>query len=91
MIPPQPGKPHVRILASGTVLYWCQTCGKWNESHETRYHTDENALHGAGTTENSDDQSQSGATLSTQPSDSTHTVTDIGGAVRGSFGTHHFL
>ena len=88
IIPPKEGKPHVRILSSGKVLYWCQTCARWNDSHETRFHTDENALCTNSTP--SDDQSQSGATLGTQ-AEYTNLVTDIGGAVRGSFGPPHFL
>ena len=90
LIPPKAGKPHVRILGSGKVLYWCQLCAKWNESHETRFHTDDNALLSRGTTDSTDDQSQSGATIATQPED-VQTITDIGGAVRSSFGPPHFL
>ena len=89
IIPPNPGKPHVRILGSGKILYWCATCGKWNESHETRYHSSENALSaqdGDGAKE--DTQSHSGATLTTQSDDNS---TDLGGVVRGSFGPPHFI
>ena len=93
-IPPKAGKPHVCILSSGKVVYWCQLCSKWNNSHETRFHSDNNALNVRS--ESNDNQSQSGVTLSTQPDDSANPnsgqhVTDIGGAVRGSFGPPHFL
>ena len=60
VIPPKPGKPHVCVLASGKVLYWYQLCGKWNEFHETRYHSDKNAMN-SSSHDPSDDQSHSGA------------------------------